>query len=578
MNNKLKLTVASVVISASLMSTGYSVWAEDGQPQDVPAVASVSYKLTDALEVEVKSVLSEHVLDGTRIGVVVRMKNNSTSITRVPDTYEVRVKTSEGVEYTLQPSASNVKSIQPKSNSELSYMSVIDRTDEIKLSEVNWTDVDYYVYPKKETVIVTAPITGQVWKGGDAPITDPSAVKKWSESFKIPSLLSPVQYTPVSISKESTEKGNVVVVQLLAYNPGDQRETPPDFLIDGRTDGKVFSGKRVEEGTVVLEAKEEKYIHYAIPVESDTVLTSLNLLTQEKFAQAGQGQGAAASLVNYNVGRLNILLPSQQSGMGYEPYVYGTPMKFDKRSELIHPDIDVSLAEFTMQDNVEEGSKNVSAKFKLQNKSDRPLAIPVFQTDLVSSDGYTYSGARQTMTTPTVLPNSSITVSYSFTVPASETGKGLALKIQDAVTAAPYKTTIAAYAVELQPVSTNDQFNVYPFSIKVTDWDVSGNFNKMGTLEYMYKTKFFLDIKRDEQVQVDQNFSRLRFELYDSVDRLIGTSDKSFIGPSRLVTGENNIQFTGTSEQFEHPLTIRVYEVFTTAGGDAKRLLGVFKQ
>ncbi|MCZ8511297.1 hypothetical protein O9H85_02345 [Paenibacillus filicis] len=576
MNKKLQITVASVVIGASLLSTGYTVRAAEGTTQEATATVSPSYKLTDSLDVEVKTVLNEHVLDGTRLGVVIRMKNNSDSITRVPDTIEVRVKTTEGTTYTLQASASNVKSIQPKASSELSYLSVIDRTDDVTLSEVNWTDVDYYVYPKKETVVVTAPITTQPWKGSDAPITDPSAVKKWSESFKIPSLLSPLQYTPIGISKESSDKGNVIVVQLLAYNPTGQRETLPDFQIDGKTEGKIFSGKRVEQGTIVLEGKEEKYIHYAIPVDPDTELTSLNLLTAEKFAQAGQGQ--SGGLLSYNVGRLNILLPSGPSASAFESYVYGNPLKFDKRSNLIQSDLEVTLAEFTIQDNTDEGSKNVTAKFKLNNKGDRPLAVPVFQTDLLSSDGYTYSGARQNLTTPSILPNSGVTVSYSFKVPGSETGKGLALKIQDAVSAAPYKTTIASYAVELQPVSTNDEFSVYPFFAKIRSWDITGMFNRQGTLQYTYKAKFMMDLKRDDQMQVDQSSSKLQFELYDSLDRLIGTSQASFIGPNRLVTGENNIMFSGSSEQFDHPLTIRVYEYFTTATGDSKRLLAVFKQ
>lgn len=575
MKRKIKMTAASVVISASLLAYGASAYAAEDAPPEVTAPAVITYQLTDVLDIEVKSVLNERVLDGTRIGVVIRMKNNGAAITRVPD-YEVRVKTDAGVEYTLSPSASNVKSIQPKANTELSYLAVIDRTDSFTLSEVNWTDVDYYVYPKKETLIVNAPITIQPWKGTDTPITDPAAVKKWSDSFLIPTLTSPIQYTPVGINKESTAQGTTYVVQLLAYNPTGQRETVPTFLMDGRSESKVFSGKRVEQGEVVVEAKQEKYIHYAIPVDQDTELTSLNLLTPESFTQGAQG--GAPTVVSYNVGRLNLLLPQQAGTTGLESYVYGNAMKFDQRSELIHPDIAVSVVEFTMQDNEDEGSKNVTAKFKLYNKSDRPLAVPVFQTDLVSADGYTYSGFRQTVAATSILPNSGLTVNYAFTVPASESGKGLSLKIQDAVTAAPYKTTIAAYAMTLQPISIGEQFTVYPFNLKITHWDISSTFNKLGTLQYSYKAKFFMEIKREEQVQVDQSFSKLRFELHDSIDRLIGTADSSFIGAGRLVTGENNIIFSGTSEQFDRPLTIKVYEVFTTANGDSKRLLAVFKQ
>ncbi len=602
MNNKLKKTVASVVITASIMSTGYSALAAEPAGSEPAAQAVVTYKLTDLLDVEVKGVLNERIQDGTRLGVVIRMKNNGTGSTRVPD-YELRVKTSEGIEYTLQPSASNAKSIQPKANTELSYMTVIDRTDTVNLVQVNWTDVDYYVYPKKETLIVAAPIAGEPWKGGDTPITDPSAIKKWSESFTIPTLTSPIQYTPVAINKESTDKGTVYVVQLLAYNPSDQRETIPAFTIDGKAAGKIFSGGLVEQGSITLEAKEDKYIHFAIPTDQDTILTSLNVLTPEKFAvaggaggaglgggastagaeaggAAGAGAGANAGAAGvYNVGRLNILLPSQQSGEVALAYKLGTPMSLDKRSQLIHPDMEVSVIEFHMFDNKDEGSKTVSAKFKLSNKTDRPLAVPAFATDLVSSDGYEYNGSRQNITTPNVLPNSSLTVNYFYTIPVSETGKGLSLKIQDTKTAAPYKTTIGAYSIALQTDESKDTLVLYPFEIKVNDWQIGTSFNAMGAKNYQYKAKFVMEVNRHDQVQVDPSFSGLLFELYDSADRLIGTGNGAFVGANRLATGENNITFDGSTEQFDHPLTVRIYEQFTTADGQkSKRLLTVLKQ
>ncbi|KEQ27292.1 hypothetical protein [Paenibacillus tyrfis] len=596
MNNKLKKTVASVVITASIMSTGYSVLAAEPAGSEPAAQAVVTYKLTDLLDVEVKGVLNERIQDGTRLGVVIRMKNNSTASTRVPD-YELRVKTSEGVEYTLQPSASNVKSIQPKANTELSYMTVIDRTDTVNLAQVNWTDVDYYVYPKKETQIVAAPITGEIWKGGDTPITDPSAIKKWSDSFTIPTLTSPIQYTSAAINKESTEKGTVYVVQLLAYNPSNQRETIPVFTVDGKAAGKVFSGSQVEQGSIALEAKEEKYIHFAIPTDQDTILNSLNILTPEKFAVGGAGSagagagaaagagaganaGAAAGAAGvYNVGRLNILLPSQQTGETALSYKLGTPMTLDKRSQLIHPDMDVSVIEFHMFDNKEEGSKTVSAKFKLTNKTDRPLAVPAFATDLVSSDGYEYNGSRQNITMPNVLPNSSLTVNYFYTIPVSETGKGLSLKIQDTKTAAPYKSTIGAYGIALQTEDSKDTFELYPFEIRVNNWQIGTSFNPMGLKNYQYKAKFWLEVSRHDQVQVDPSFSGLLFELYNSSNQLIGTGSGAFTGVNRLSTGENNIIFDGSTEQFDHPLTVRIYEQFTTTGGQkSKRLLKELKQ
>nr|WP_275983869.1 hypothetical protein [Paenibacillus hamazuiensis] len=563
----------------ALTTAGAAAYAADAPAQSAAPASSASeayakYKLTDLLDVEIKSVLSEYVTGGTRVGVVVRMTNKGTQITRVPDTYELRIKTSDGVEYTLQPSATNPRSIQPKTTQELSYMSVIDRTDTFSLTEVNWTDVDVYVYPKLETRILTVPVTDQTWKGSDTEITDKSMVKKWGETFKVLPFISPLEYTPVNINKEITDKGANYTVQLLVKNPGSQRETVPDFNIDGKTEVKVFSGKRAEQESIVLEAQEEKYIHYVISTELDSELTSLNVLTPEKFAQSGSN-----SVVSYNVGRVNIILPSDKSAAAssFEPYVMGKPMQFDRVSDVIHPDMEVSMVEFRMSDNEDEGSKNMTAKFKLTNKSDRPMAVPVFQADLQSADGYLYSGNRQNVTTTQVLPNSSLVIGYSFTLPVSETGQGLAIKIQDVTTAAPYKSTIAAYGVTLQEGMDDKQFTLYPFDVKVDYYTVQPLFNRLGNMTYSYKLRFDLTINRDPQVQVDAGFSKLQFEAYDTLNRLVATKQASLIGTGKLVTGENNIMLEGTTEQMERPITVKLYEVFTTPAGESKRLLGVYK-
>ncbi|MGF7031882.1 hypothetical protein J2T17_002801 [Paenibacillus mucilaginosus] len=617
MNRKLKMTVASVILSASLVTPGYAALAAEAPAAETAVPAVVSYKLTDLLDFEVKAVLNEKVDEGTRLGVVVRLKNNGSSVTRVPD-YELRVKSSDGTVYTLQPSAGSPKSIQPKATTEVGYISVVDRTDEITLTEVNWTDVDVYVYPKTETVIVAAPITGTVWQGSESLITDPKAVKKWSDAFVIPTLTSPIQYTPVNIKKESTQNGTVFVVQLLAYNPSAKKEEIPAFVIDGRNEEKVFAGSRVEQGALSLQPKEEKYIHFAIPTDQDTVLTSLNVLTEEQFggaaagsagdssaasaasaagssagtaagagstdaAAAGGADAGAASTVSavntarsgYYVGRLNILLPAGPTDTRVVPYNLGDVMQFDKRSELIPAELDVSVVEFDMFDNTDEGSKTVTAKFKVYNKSDKPVGIPTFGADLVSSDGYEYSGIRQAITTTNVSPKSAVTVAYSYSVPVSEPGTGLAIKVQDTKLAAPYKTTIAGYSLSLQPAPERDLIRAYPYDIKIKRSDLGYTFTNAA---YEYKAKMFLEIKRQELVALDPSSTGLLFELYDASNNFIGTATKPFYGANRLISGENDINFTGTTQHNGYPFTIRIYETFNTGNNaEAKRLVNVYK-
>lgn len=572
MKKKLKKTIVSIALTAAMLNvSSYAVWAAD-EPAPAKVVKSSAaaqyYHLNDKLDVQITSVLNERVENGTQIGVVIKMKNNGTSITRVPD-YELRVTTSDNVTYTLQPSAANVKSVQPKTEAQLSYLSVIDRTDAVQLTDVSWIDVDYYVYPKLETLLVSAPIAGAPWKGSDSAITDETALLKWTDTFTLPYSDSKIEFTPTGIHKELTEKGTVYVVQLMAVNPLDKRETVPAFTLDGKSKTKNFAGKRVEQDAVVLEAKEQKYIHFAIPTDQDTVLNSLNVLTSETFVS-----GTAASPLQYQIGRYNIALENALNN-GALPYALGEPMKFDSRSDLIHPDLQVSLVEFTMDPNDEEGSQKVTGKFLLKNKSDRPMTVPNFDVSLLSTDGYEYSGARQKSVASSILPNSGVIVNFGFTLPSTESGQNLTVKVQDAVTAAPYKTTIAAYSAPLQAPAKGDKFSMYPFDITVENWDLSYLFSN---LMFSYKGKFILDIKRQNEIQVDNNYSKLQFELYDGIGRLVGTSTKAMIGQGRLVSGENNITFDGSSEQFESPLHLKVYEVFPTANGDAKRLLAEFEK
>lgn len=574
MNNKWKLSLASVALSVSLLGPGMAVYAADGSAVPVlAAAAGPSVKLTDLLDVELKSVLNQKTETGTRLGVVVRLKNTGAAVTRVPD-YEVRVETADGIQYTLKASAANARSLQAKSSTELSYLTDLDRMDDITVTQVNWTDVDVYVYPKTETVVASIPVQAEVWQGESSVLAKPEALKKWSDSFRIPGLTSPVQYTPVSISKESTAAGTVYVVQLLASNPSERRESVPAFTLDGKADSKVFTGSRVEQGVLTLEPGADKYIHYAIPTEQDTVLQSLNLLTPETFADAG---AAGVNVTSYAVGRLHILLPGEGEAAPATTYVLGSPIVFDGKSQLVNPEMKVSVEEFYMHANKEEGNKGVTATFKLTNTSKKPLAVPAFAADLVTKEGYEYAGSRQAVQTATVLPGSSVTVRYAFTVPASEQGENLVLKVQDAVTAAPYKTAIAALSTGLQKAEDN-QWNLYPFQVKVNRWTLNSNYGPDTGYTYVYKLKLDLSIKRAEDIQLDNAFPRILVEQYDSFDRLVGSGSATLYGQGRLVSGENTITLQGASEMLDIRHKILIYEVFSTPNGDAKRLLGQYKQ
>lgn len=570
MTLKWKRTAAAVLLSSALISSSIPAYAADAGTLSIQALTS--YHLTDVLDVEIKSVLNEKTDGGTRLGAVIRLKNNGSKLTRVPE-YELRFKTSDGVEYTLQPSASNPRSVQAKTKQELSYMTVIDRNDSFDITDVSWVDVDVYVYPKKETEILSVAAPTSTWQGSDTEIKDAGALKKWGEAFTIPALTSPLTFTPVALSKDFSGQTPTAVVQLLVANDTDSRETIPDFSIDGKDSSKIYSGKRVEQGAIVLEPGEKRYLTYAIPVDLDTELASLNVLTTEKFASA------PGSAIQYNVGRLNIVLPAEglESIVTQGDYELGKPFVFDELNELVSSDMEVSMVELNVHEGEGDGYKTAVAKFKLTNNGERPLPIPAFQTDLVSTDGFSYAGTRQNVLSQRIMPNTAYTVAYSFVMPPSETNEKLTLKLTDAQTAAPYKTSIAAYTVALDTEKPDpDVIKMYPFNLAVKDWRMVSTFTVQRT--YGYKLKLWLDITRSEQVITDNGFSKIQFEIADSFGRVISTKTLNMVGQNRLMSGENSINFDAVTEQLEYPLTVNMYELISTPNGDVKRLVANYKQ
>ncbi|WP_028549839.1 hypothetical protein [Paenibacillus sp. UNC451MF] len=594
-----KKTSLSILMSLCLVTSAQAAWA-DTAPSELPvevaaAAANVSvspsYKLSDSLNVEIKSLLNESSSDGVKIAAVIRMKSSAGKVVKIPD-LDLRVRTAEGDEYTLQASVLNAHAIRPNTTEELSYLLTVDRKDPVSLSELVWFSVDWYSFPKTETAVLTVPVSGQSWDGPLSTLSQPGKLKTWGESFQIPNIDSPLFYTPVAISKENSQQGTVTSVKLLVQNRSAKKETLPEFNMDGRavnvsgTDASIFAGKRVEQGPISLDPQEQRYIHYAIPTDKNTVLSSLNLVTNETFKQL-DAKGTP-TVTPFSIGRLNIAMPNGgQSDISIEgtPYEYNTPFKFDSNTDAIDPNMDVSLVELHMHENEGEGYQTVIGKYKLTNHGDQPLPIPVFQTKLITENGLTYSGSRQSITTQEIMPNTSYVISYSYIMPSDLQDQNFVLKIVDTKTAAPVSTTLGAYRLALQTNSLNeDTLTFYPFKVKLNQWLLSAKANLSSAAApspttYSYKLKLDLDIERQEQVIVDQNFSKMSFELIDPTGRLLSVKTLSFTGVNRLVSGTQFIQFDNlkTDEQ-EYPLTVNVYETITTPTGEAKRLVASLKQ
>lgn len=564
-----KSSLTAVMLGAMIVQGGTVVWAADAAPVAV-AAPTVNYGLTSDIRTAIKSVAVTPTATGSELAVTVRLYNGGATQNRVPE-HELRVQTSGGVSYTLKPSGSNKESLQPKEIGELVYMTTVDTKEIGTIDQVSFVNVDVYTYPKVETTLLAMP-TKSVWYGG----TGSAALQNleniaWEQSFSIPGVNSGLTYTAVEASIQNTKEGRVAVITVLASNPGAGRETVPAFRMDAQTETKSYTGKRAEVEPVTLEAGEQKYIHFAIPVENGVTLSNLVVLSTDTFVPKGGGEAATLA-----TGKLAIAWPKEQGAGTAVPYTIRQPITFDALTKVVDKSTQVSLMELHLHENPGEGYQTAVAKFKLTNTSTTPVAMPAFQSELVSSQGLTYQGARQANVAAMLNPGLSYVVSYSFIVPQSEEGTSFSLKLLDSVAAAPYTTTIAALQTELQQEETDSMISLYPFDLTFND--VSVTTLTTAQLTYTYKFRLDLDIKQDENVVVDNNFSKLRFEIVDSAGRVVGSKDASFTGPNKLISGKQELDASNiTSDQFSYPFTVNVYETIETADGTAKRLLKVIK-
>jgi hypothetical protein len=575
MKKKWKKTIIMIILSAFLLIPSVSFQANADEMHSISS-AKDDYRLTSSIIAKVRSILNEQTSKGTRVGAVVRLYNEGARLIRVPD-YEMRVKTKEGIEYTLRPSVANAKAIQPKVTVDLSYMIVVDRDDAFSLSTLSWVEVDEYVYPKLEKTVLSIPISSIEWKGENAVLSDPTANKQWGEAFIIPALSTSIEYKPVSLIEQNTPQGPVTIVGLLAINKSEMRKPIPDFRIDGKSSSKVYNGKRLELTTLVLDPGEQRYLHYAIPAGNSTKIKNLTILSTEDFASDDQTN------INYSIGRLNITLPDDSNVLRFMnpllTYEWNKPIQFDPLNKLIQPEVDVSMVALHMHESVGGGIRTAVAKFKLLNRSDHPVPVPHFQAQLMSTGGYQFTGTRQSTVVETLIPNVSYVVYYSFVLSSTESDKQLVMEILDGETFTPYNIPIAAFRTQAQLEQVDTTLAFYPINVKLNSWTVSMNSSSgssQGNLPFTYNLRLDLDINPQDDIVVDQSFSKMKVELVDAQGKTIGVKTFSFTGENRLVSGMQVINIS--SERLESSLSLRIYETMNTPFGEADRLIQTLKQ
>ena len=243
----------------------------------------------------------------------------------------------------------------------------------------------------------------------------------------------------------------------------------------------------------------------------------------------------------------------------------------------MNPNLDVSLIELHAHENDDLGYKTAIAKYKITNNGTSTLALPELQNELIDNKGNAYTGSRQSAAATQITPGSSYVVSYSYLLPNKEAtdDDSFALNVYDDKSVSEGNVSVGTFKVALQEDEAGDTIAIYPFSLKVNDSSVSWTYSG-GT--YSYVLRLDMDITHEDQVIIDSNFSKIQFELVDSLGRVVGTQDAALTGTGKLTSGSQKVTISGLkNEQIDSGMAVNMYEVINTPNGTAKRLLKQFK-
>ncbi|CAG7653671.1 hypothetical protein ACFQI7_31380 [Paenibacillus allorhizosphaerae] len=257
-------------------------------------------------------------------------------------------------------------------------------------------------------------------------------------------------------------------------------------------------------------------------------------------------------------------------------YRLGDPVNLEPNN-LLDERIELSLQSLYTHTNEDSGYRTAIAKWKVTNRGDTMLTLPLFQTELIGPAGKVYAGTRQNGTPASLLSNTSYVVSYSYMIPLSETGDSFVLHAVDDKTSPSNRLTLAAVRVQPQKEKQTNIVSLYPYQIEFQEHHYLWTYDKSDN-EFGFKMRLLLNISKQEQVVVDAGFSKLQLELTDASNRVVATQTVPFVGVNKLVSGVQTINFSNLkTDQIESRMTVKVYEVIDTPNGQAKRLIQELK-
>lgn len=589
MKSILKNSVTSVMIASSVM---FSITPALADTPVRPSLAeSPSYGITNMSQAQVKSVVQEKTATGWTIAAVIKLSNQSGSSLRIPD-YELRGKFSDGTEYVLNPSAANKTSIPPLSYVELTYYTRIDANIDFKLTDLEFVHVNWKVYPKTETVLADAPVDTIVWRGNDSEFQE---LTNWGESFTIPGVTSDLRYTTMDLSKQYTSQSPTYVIRVMVENPSTYTETVPEFTFSGKTGTTNFIGSRIQQGPIILNPGDKKYIDFTITTDSGASLKAFYVMLSESYLPKGyMPEGTAKSLADsyttpipFFVGKLGIQPPAEGNNAalaGNLPvYQFGSAIDIDSVSQAINQQTAVSLEDLSWFENDGQNYKTAVAKIKFTNKGDSLIPIPQLGAEIVNDKGVSYTGIQNTSSINDILPGMGTVSIFTFTVPKSEEAGEFAFRLMEQQGKTAIKTAIASLHVNMQTSSpVGNVYAFYPYELTMNSFSISNYATKnamTSSYDYNYRLNLDLDIHSTDAVAEDQSNPKLLLQLEGSDGKRLSSKTYSVAGSNRLMSGNQKIMFdNANSNQLESPISVKVYEVVSTPYGDARRFLTELKE
>ncbi|WNR44983.1 hypothetical protein [Paenibacillus roseipurpureus] len=510
----------------------------------------------------------------------VAAKNLGSSSLKVPAGLLIRLVDANGLKYTSTIASGSDTAILPNQSDTITLKTLISKT-----MPTGGLSLEYYYSNKSEDVSLgTLSMNASL---GVAALGAKVTYAGQQDGEKVTAKASSSTY---SVQADGVHVQTVVTLS----NDGDVVAPIPSLQASyqfGESGTSVTSSDNSARNSFLAPKETTTYYFNAtLPTGIDPNATQLVLWQKSASAASagtggsgtgttgGNATGSTATTTGQMPVSVFVLKGATEAKNGFTTavnYEMGSKLVFN--NSLVNPNFDVSLVELHAHENDDLGYKTAIAKYKITNNGTSTLALPELANELIDAKGNAYTGTRQTGAAAQITPGSSYVVSYSYLLPnqAAAEDESFALNMYDDKAVSEGNVSTGTFKVALQEEETGDTLHLYPFSLKVNDSYISWNYSG-GT--YSYILRMDMDISHEDQVIIDSNFSKIQYELVDSLGRIVGTQDAALTGAGKLTSGSQKITISGLkNEQMDSGMVVNMYEVINTPNGTANRLLKQFK-